>query len=102
MDSRLPPHPVIDEKALVRAMKSGKVSRVGLDVFEHEPEIEPYLLETERATLLPHWATHTIRTQRETEREMVGNFVSWLRSGRPNTPINEPVHRPMTTINGTW
>lgn len=82
---------VIDEKALVRAMKSGKVSRVGLDVFECEPEIDPYLLESERTSLLPHWATHTTRTQRETEREMIANFRKWEQTGRPNTPINEPV-----------
>lgn len=94
--------PVIDEKALVRAMKTGKVSRVGLDVFEREPEIEPYLLETERATLLPHWATHTTRTQRETEREMVANFFKWVHTGRPNTPINEPSNPQPLSFLGHW
>lgn len=79
-------------------MQNGKVSRVGLDVFEHEPEIEPYLLESERATLLPHWATHTHRTQRETEREMMSNFKKWLKTGRPNTPINNPRPHPHSNI----
>lgn len=92
---------MIDEKALVRAMKSGKVSRVGLDVFEREPEIDPYLLDSERASLLPHWATHTKRTQRETEREMIANFSKWLQCGRPNTQINEPVAVPRNTP-GLW
>jgi len=92
---------VIDEKALVRAMKSGKVSRVGLDVFEREPEIDPYLLESECASLLPHWATHTKRTQRETEREMIANFSKWLQCGRPNTQINEPAAVPRNTP-GLW
>jgi hypothetical protein len=44
---------VIDEEALVRAMKASKVSRVGLDVFEHEPRVHPFLRETYRAALLP-------------------------------------------------
>jgi lactate dehydrogenase-like 2-hydroxyacid dehydrogenase len=34
-------------------MESGKVCRVGLDVFEREPEIHPYLLQSPRASLLP-------------------------------------------------
>lgn len=45
--------PVIDEHALVRAMESGKVSRVGLDVFEKEPAVHPYLMKSDRASLLP-------------------------------------------------
>jgi lactate dehydrogenase-like 2-hydroxyacid dehydrogenase len=44
---------VIDEEALVRAMKNDRISRVGLDVFENEPEVHPYLVTSERATLLP-------------------------------------------------
>lgn len=44
---------VIDEEALVRAMKIGKIARVGLDVFENEPEVHPYLMQSERATLFP-------------------------------------------------
>ena len=44
---------VIDEQALVRAMESGRVARVGLDVFEKEPAVHPYLMQSERATLLP-------------------------------------------------
>jgi len=69
---------VINEKALVRAMQSGKVSRVGLDVFEREPFIEPYLRASERASLAPHWATHTTRTYRDIERELLGNLFSFF------------------------
>ncbi|KAG9126296.1 hypothetical protein FRC07_004034 [Ceratobasidium sp. 392] len=49
---RLPPS-VIDEEALVRAMKSGQIAGVGLDVYENEPEVHPYLMQSERATLFP-------------------------------------------------
>lgn len=95
---------VINEKALVRAMQSGKVLRVGLDVFEREPFIEPYLLASERASLAPHWATHTTRTYRDVERELLANFLSWLKTGRPNTPVNEPSARPRKGDNeiGGW
>jgi len=74
-------------------MQSGKVARAGLDVFEREPLIEPYLLETDRTSLAPHWATHTTRTYRDVERELLANLVSWLKTGSPNTPVNEPAKK---------
>jgi hypothetical protein len=55
--------PLIDEAALVDALKSGKVWTVGLDVFEEEPKIHPGLLECENAVLLPHVGTGTFETQ---------------------------------------
>jgi glyoxylate reductase len=54
---------LIDEAALVDALKSGKVWTVGLDVFEEEPKIHPGLLECENAVLLPHVGTGTVETQ---------------------------------------
>lgn len=55
--------PLIDEAALVDALKSGKVWTAGLDVFEEEPKIHPGLLEAENAVLLPHIGTGTFETQ---------------------------------------
>lgn len=54
---------LIDEAALVDALKSGKVWTAGLDVFEEEPKIHPGLLECENAVLLPHVGTATYETQ---------------------------------------
>jgi lactate dehydrogenase-like 2-hydroxyacid dehydrogenase len=62
---------LIDEAALVDALKSGKVWTCGLDVFEEEPKIHPGLLECENAVLLPHVGTATFETQ-------VSNVVSRL------------------------
>jgi len=55
--------PLIDEAALVDALKSGKVWTAGLDVFEEEPKIHPGLLEAENVVLLPHVGTATFETQ---------------------------------------
>lgn len=45
---------LVDQKALVEGLKSGHISSAGLDVFEHEPIIEPELLTRQDVTLLPH------------------------------------------------
>jgi glyoxylate reductase len=55
--------PLMDEAALVDALKSGKVWTCGLDVFEEEPKIHPGLLQCENAVLLPHVGTATFETQ---------------------------------------
>jgi glyoxylate reductase len=54
---------LVDEEALVEALKSGKVRGAGLDVYEHEPEVHPELLKMENVILLPHVGTATIETQ---------------------------------------
>jgi len=82
---------VIDEKALVEALKSEKVSRVGLDVFEQEPKIEPYLMECERAALFPHFGSATVRLHVDTELEGISNFRDWVQSGKPKNGVNDPL-----------
>jgi len=52
---------VIDEDALVKALDSGKVGSVGLDVFEHEPDyIHPGLVNNPNVMLVPHMGTWTV------------------------------------------
>lgn len=46
--------PVVDEEALVQALRSGHLAGAALDVFENEPEIHPWLLEADNVLLLPH------------------------------------------------
>lgn len=46
--------PVVDEKAMVRALQSGRIAAAGLDVFEREPEVEPELLKLDNVVLAPH------------------------------------------------
>ncbi|KAG8931794.1 palmitoyltransferase pfa5 [Tulasnella sp. 419] len=82
---------VIDEHALIRAMESGKVCRVGLDVFEKEPLVHPYFMNSERATVLPHWSTSTTKVAYDNEREGLANIAAFLSEGKPNTPVNRPV-----------
>ena len=54
---------IIDEDALVEALESGKVFGAGLDVFEHEPEVHPKLIQSNNVVLLPHAACLTFEIQ---------------------------------------
>jgi lactate dehydrogenase-like 2-hydroxyacid dehydrogenase len=68
--------PVVDEAALVDALRRGKLAAVGLDVFEHEPHVHPGLLEHPHAVLLPHVGTATVETQKAMEVLVLDNLRS--------------------------
>jgi glyoxylate reductase len=68
--------PIVDERALVAALKAGKIAGAALDVFEHEPEVEAELRSMENVVLTPHLGSAT----RETREEMGMLAVSALRA----------------------
>ncbi|MGC4937436.1 2-hydroxyacid dehydrogenase [Kribbella sp. DT2] len=80
---------VVDEAALVDALKSRTILSAGLDVFEHEPEIHPGLLEVDNAVLLPHVGSGTVPTRDAMGGLVVKNLVSWFNHGVPVTPVRE-------------
>ncbi|KAF1957846.1 glyoxylate reductase [Byssothecium circinans] len=81
--------PLIDEAALVEALKSGKVWSAGLDVFEEEPKIHPGLLEAENVVLLPHVGTATFETQRDMELLVLDNLKSAIKEDKLLTQVPE-------------
>lgn len=54
---------VVDETALVAALKAGTIAGAGLDVYEKEPQVSPELLTMENVTLLPHLGSATLETR---------------------------------------
>ncbi|KAF7350972.1 hypothetical protein MSAN_01659400 [Mycena sanguinolenta] len=85
--------PIINEDALVQALKSGKVSRVGLDVFEHEPNIHPGLLDpsvSHRVTLQPHMTGRTMQAFYKAELELFKSLEEFMRGEKPEYAINAP------------
>ncbi|RAK94083.1 hypothetical protein BO79DRAFT_233923 [Aspergillus costaricaensis CBS 115574] len=82
---------LIDEKALVEALESGKVWSAGLDVYENEPAIEPGLVNNPRVMLLPHIGTMTYETQREMELLVLNNLRSGVETGKMIT-LRIPTH----------
>ncbi len=67
--------PVVDEEALVWALKEGEIAGVGLDVYEHEPEISKELLKFDNAILTPHTASATFETRNEMSRIAAQNII---------------------------
>ena len=75
--------PVVDEKALARALKEGTIRAAGLDVYEHEPEVEPELKGLDNVALAPHLGSATIQTRTEMGLRAVRNIIAVLRGQEP-------------------
>jgi len=80
---------VIDEEAMIRALKDGHLASVGLDVFPNEPEVNPKLLEFPYITLLPHMGTENRDTQRKMEVRALKNIQDFLTNGRGTDVVAE-------------
>jgi glyoxylate reductase len=83
--------PVIDEAALVEALRSGEIFAAGLDVFEREPEIHPGLLELDNAVVVPHLGSATVATRDAMGFLAAENLLAVLEGRRPPTPLNPEV-----------
>ncbi|KAM0470537.1 hypothetical protein ACHAPX_009904 [Trichoderma viride] len=80
---------VMDEAALVDALASGKVSSVGLDVYENEPEIHPGLLANDNVLLVPHMGTWTQETQQKMEEWTIDNVRLAVTQGKLKSIVPE-------------
>ncbi|KAH6604357.1 hypothetical protein Trco_007803 [Trichoderma cornu-damae] len=80
---------VMDEAALVDALASGRVSSVGLDVYEKEPEIHPGLLANPNVLLVPHLGTWTQETQQKMEEWAIDNVRLAVSEGRLKSIVPE-------------
>jgi lactate dehydrogenase-like 2-hydroxyacid dehydrogenase len=83
--------PVVDEKALVHALREGKIAGAGLDVYEREPEVEPELLEMKSVVLAPHIASASYETRLRMAMMAAENLVAGLTGKRPPNLVNEGV-----------
>ncbi len=80
--------PVVEEVALVRALKNDEIAGAGLDVFEDEPKINPELISLDNAVLTPHIASATIETRNKMATMSAQNLVDGLHGKRPANLLN--------------
>ena len=79
--------PVVDEGALADALRAGTIAGAGLDVFEHEPQVHPGLLELENVALIPHLGSATVETRTAMGVLAAENVVAVLGGAAPVTPV---------------
>lgn len=83
--------PVVDEAALVEALKARRIEGAGLDVYENEPMLTPGLAALDNAVLLPHVGSATVETRAKMARMAAENLLSALRGERPAHVVNPEV-----------
>ena len=74
---------VIDENELARLIEAGAISGAGLDVFEHEPAINPKLLASDRVVALPHMGSATIEGRIDMGEKVIINIKTFLDGHAP-------------------
>ncbi len=82
---------VVDDAALIRALKSGTIRAAGLDVFEGEPKLDPGFLELKNVVLAPHVGSSTEATRRAMAMTAARNAVAALTGGVPPNLLNPGV-----------
>jgi glyoxylate reductase len=81
--------PIVDEAALVEALRDGTIAGAALDVFEREPEVEPGLLELENVVLVPHLGSATLETRTAMAVLAARNAIALARGEPALTPVNQ-------------
>lgn len=79
--------PIVDEDALVRALREGTIAGAGLDVFEDEPRVHEGLLELENVALAPHLGSATVETRTAMAQLAADNVLAVLRGEAARTPV---------------
>ena len=87
---------LVDEAALIEALKTGKILAAGLDVYENEPNVPAELLAFPNAVLLPHVGSASVKTRRAMAQCVVDNVFAWADGKPPLTPV------PETPWRGRW
>ena len=82
---------IVDEAALIRALKSKKIAGAGLDVFEFEPKVSPELKTMKNVVIVPHLGSATVGVREEMAGIVVDNIIARLEGRRPPNIVNPEV-----------
>lgn len=79
--------PVIDEAALVSALRNRTIAAAGLDVYENEPQLTPGLAELENVVVLPHLGSANTTTRQKMSQIVADNILAVLHDEEPPNPV---------------
>jgi glyoxylate reductase len=82
---------IVDEAAMVRALKKKQIAGAGLDVFEHEPKVHAELKKMKNVVLTPHLGSATVEVREEMANIVVDNILALLEGRRPPNIVNPEV-----------
>jgi lactate dehydrogenase-like 2-hydroxyacid dehydrogenase len=82
---------VIDEEALVYALKNKQIAGAGLDVYEEEPKLKPGLAVLDNIVLAPHLGSATVETRTKMSLMSAENIIAVLKKQKPNNCVNPEV-----------
>jgi lactate dehydrogenase-like 2-hydroxyacid dehydrogenase len=80
---------VVDEPALIKALREGTILSAGLDVFADEPRVPAELIAMDHVVLFPHVGSASIHTRRAMEQLVADNLAAWNAGKGPLTPVPE-------------
>jgi lactate dehydrogenase-like 2-hydroxyacid dehydrogenase len=80
---------VVDEPALIAALRDKKIRSAGLDVFVNEPKVPKELMEMDNVVLFPHLGSASVYTRTQMDHLVVDNLLSWAAGKGPLTPVPE-------------
>ncbi len=80
---------VVDERALIEALRAKTILTAGLDVFEDEPRVPQELIDMDHVVLLPHVGSASVHTRNAMGQLVVDNLVAWFAGKGPLTPVAE-------------
>jgi glyoxylate reductase len=83
--------PVIDEAALVRALKAKKIAGAGLDVYEHEPQVSPDLVAMPNVVLTPHLGSAVLELREGMAHVVIDNTIALIEGRQPVSCLNPQV-----------
>ncbi len=84
--------PVVDERALVEALKRESIAGAGLDVYENEPALEPGLVEMDNVVLLPHIGSASLETRAKMAMVTAESIIAVIEGRRPANVVNPEVY----------
>jgi lactate dehydrogenase-like 2-hydroxyacid dehydrogenase len=87
---------LVDETALIEALRTGKILAAGFDVYENEPNPPKELIALDNVVLLPHVGSASVKTRRAMAECVVSNVFAWADGKPPLTPV------PETPWRGRW